>query len=264
MAQADEARPFDDDPLVDNLPAVRQRAFELDRFNVISGLRLLGGVDIDILTGTSLHGGLTAAWPTTGVSARALGDRRGTRLASPTRCVADASTRLPAIQVTAAMTPRGRRQPEPFSDSPHPPEPPKSRCTQDAPGLRPPHVEHPVRCVDRDRPDPRPPRHGSPRQGAGAGAHVDEDRTGSSDNDLVDEVKKPERGRRDDGRPPALVAGGDPVVRSAVSDCGGAATNGSSGYRFKTLSNSAGRHRPQRRRHSFSAPSMYRKPRAGP
>ena len=51
------------------LPAVRQRALELDSFDVISGLRLLGGVDIDILTGISLHGGLTAAWPEAGVTA---------------------------------------------------------------------------------------------------------------------------------------------------------------------------------------------------
>jgi hypothetical protein len=51
------------------LPDVRRGVLELDSFDVISGLRLLGGVDLDILTGISLHGGLTAAWPTTGVTA---------------------------------------------------------------------------------------------------------------------------------------------------------------------------------------------------
>ena len=52
------------------LPDLRRRLVELDSFDVISGLRLKGGVDLDILTGISLHGGLMAAWPTAGVSAR--------------------------------------------------------------------------------------------------------------------------------------------------------------------------------------------------
>jgi hypothetical protein len=56
------------------LPDVRRGALELDSFDVISGLRLLGGIDLDILTGISLHGGLTAAWPTTGVTARSTVD----------------------------------------------------------------------------------------------------------------------------------------------------------------------------------------------
>lgn len=56
------------------LPAVRQRTLELDSFDVINGLRLLGGVELDILTGISLHGGLTAAWPTTGVTGRSTVD----------------------------------------------------------------------------------------------------------------------------------------------------------------------------------------------
>ena len=51
------------------LPDVRRRALELDSFDIITGLRLLGGVELDILTGISLHGGLSAVWPTTGVSA---------------------------------------------------------------------------------------------------------------------------------------------------------------------------------------------------
>ena len=52
------------------LPDLRRRLVELDSFDVISGLRLKGGVHLDILTGISLHGGLMAAWPTAGVSAR--------------------------------------------------------------------------------------------------------------------------------------------------------------------------------------------------
>lgn len=52
------------------LPDVRQRLVELDSFDVISGLRLRGGIELDILTVISLHGALAGAWPTTGVSAR--------------------------------------------------------------------------------------------------------------------------------------------------------------------------------------------------
>lgn len=56
------------------LPSVRRRVVELDSFDVISGLRLQGGGDLDILTGISLHGGLAAAWPTLGVTARSTVD----------------------------------------------------------------------------------------------------------------------------------------------------------------------------------------------
>ena len=48
------------------LPDLRRRLVELDSFDVISGLRLKGGVDLDILTGISLHGGLMAACPRPG------------------------------------------------------------------------------------------------------------------------------------------------------------------------------------------------------
>jgi len=51
------------------LPDVRERAAELDSFDVISGLQLKGGVDFDVLTGISLHGGLTATWVQPAVSA---------------------------------------------------------------------------------------------------------------------------------------------------------------------------------------------------
>jgi hypothetical protein len=63
------------------LPDLRRRLVELDSFDVIDGLRLKGGLILDILTGISLHGGLVAVWPTAGVSARltvaALGEHWG-------------------------------------------------------------------------------------------------------------------------------------------------------------------------------------------
>lgn len=45
------------------LPPVAARAVELDSFDVIERIRLLGGQDLDILTGLSLHGGLIGIWP---------------------------------------------------------------------------------------------------------------------------------------------------------------------------------------------------------
>jgi hypothetical protein len=45
------------------LPAVAARRVELDQVDAIEGLRLLGGIDIEILTLISLHGGLPGAWP---------------------------------------------------------------------------------------------------------------------------------------------------------------------------------------------------------
>lgn len=45
------------------LPRVASRQAELDQVDSIVGLRLLGGLDIEILTLISLHGGLPRAWP---------------------------------------------------------------------------------------------------------------------------------------------------------------------------------------------------------
>lgn len=45
------------------LPDLAARRVELDSFDVIAGLRVNGGQDLEILTGISLHGGLTGAWP---------------------------------------------------------------------------------------------------------------------------------------------------------------------------------------------------------
>jgi hypothetical protein len=52
------------------LPDLRRRLVELDSFDVITGLRLKGGLELDILTGISLHGALVAAWPSAGVTGR--------------------------------------------------------------------------------------------------------------------------------------------------------------------------------------------------
>jgi transposase-like protein len=51
------------------LPDVAARRVELDSFDIIDGLRLRGGLHLDILTGISLHGGLPVAWPEAGMSA---------------------------------------------------------------------------------------------------------------------------------------------------------------------------------------------------
>lgn len=45
------------------LPDLADRRAELDSFDVIEGLRLLGGATLDVLTAISLHGALPAAWP---------------------------------------------------------------------------------------------------------------------------------------------------------------------------------------------------------
>ena len=45
------------------LPDLAARRAELDSFDLIEGLVLKGGPDIEVLTGVSLQGGLPAAWP---------------------------------------------------------------------------------------------------------------------------------------------------------------------------------------------------------
>lgn len=45
------------------LPEVRSGRAELDSLDIIEGLRLKGGLDVDVLTVVSLHGGLPGAWP---------------------------------------------------------------------------------------------------------------------------------------------------------------------------------------------------------
>jgi hypothetical protein len=53
------------------LPDLAARRVELDSVDVIEGLRLKGGRDLEILTAISLHGGLTGAWPTWTVTSSA-------------------------------------------------------------------------------------------------------------------------------------------------------------------------------------------------
>ncbi len=45
------------------LPPVAQRHAELDSFDFVESLKIADGPLVDVFTGVSLHGGLTAAWP---------------------------------------------------------------------------------------------------------------------------------------------------------------------------------------------------------
>jgi transposase len=45
------------------LPEVAGRARELDSFDVVEGLVIRGGPQVEVLNGVSLHGGLVASWP---------------------------------------------------------------------------------------------------------------------------------------------------------------------------------------------------------
>jgi hypothetical protein len=51
------------------LPPVARGEADVDCFDVIEGLVLQGGPEVEVLTGLALHGGLPDAWPTTGVTA---------------------------------------------------------------------------------------------------------------------------------------------------------------------------------------------------
>jgi putative transposase len=64
------------------LPDVAARRAELDSFDIVEGLVIRGGVDVEVLNATSLHGGLVASWPGPMVTAQAavealIGHRRG-------------------------------------------------------------------------------------------------------------------------------------------------------------------------------------------
>lgn len=52
------------------LPQVAARRLELDSFDMIEGLALAGGVEVQVLTAISLHGGLAGAWPMAAVTAK--------------------------------------------------------------------------------------------------------------------------------------------------------------------------------------------------
>ena len=57
------------------LPAVAARTAELDSFDGVEGLVIQGGVNVEVLTGVSLHGGLVAAWPEPGLTAKLVVER---------------------------------------------------------------------------------------------------------------------------------------------------------------------------------------------
>jgi hypothetical protein len=52
------------------LPAASRGDVELDSFDVVAGLQLPDGTDIEVLTGTALHSGLVGAWPSEPLTAR--------------------------------------------------------------------------------------------------------------------------------------------------------------------------------------------------
>lgn len=56
-------------PLGWYLPQVASGRAELDSFDTITGLILRGGVEIEVLNGVSLHGGLTSSWPSQSITA---------------------------------------------------------------------------------------------------------------------------------------------------------------------------------------------------
>lgn len=57
------------------LPQVGSRICELDSFDTIEGLAIQGGPHLTVLTGISLHGGLSTAWPERKISATSVVER---------------------------------------------------------------------------------------------------------------------------------------------------------------------------------------------
>lgn len=52
------------------LPDVAAGRAELDSFDIVEDLVIVGGIDVNVLTGISLHGGLGAAWPQSQITAK--------------------------------------------------------------------------------------------------------------------------------------------------------------------------------------------------
>jgi hypothetical protein len=52
------------------LPQVAAGKVEADSFDIVEGLVIEGGIDVEILNAISLHGGLTASWPRSAITAR--------------------------------------------------------------------------------------------------------------------------------------------------------------------------------------------------
>ncbi len=51
------------------LPELAAARGELDSFDTVIGLLLRGGIDVDVLNGISIHGGLISSWPRTSITA---------------------------------------------------------------------------------------------------------------------------------------------------------------------------------------------------
>lgn len=56
------------------LPDVAAGRAELDQFDIVSGLVIKGGTDVEVLNAISLHGGLIASWPGAAITARTTRD----------------------------------------------------------------------------------------------------------------------------------------------------------------------------------------------
>ena len=54
------------------MPDVAARHAELDSFDIVEGLVIEGGTEVEVLNGISLHGGLVASWPGPPVRAKAV------------------------------------------------------------------------------------------------------------------------------------------------------------------------------------------------
>ncbi len=52
------------------LPKVAARRAELDSFDIVEGLVIRGGINVEVLNGISLHGGLPASWPKGTITAK--------------------------------------------------------------------------------------------------------------------------------------------------------------------------------------------------
>ncbi len=59
------------------LSDVADKRAEMDNFDAIEDLVIRGGIDVNVLTGISLHGGRCAAWPAAQVTAKFTVDRLG-------------------------------------------------------------------------------------------------------------------------------------------------------------------------------------------
>src|SRR5262249_13963584 len=57
-----------------HLPEVAARRAELDSFDIVEGLVIKGGVPVEVLNATALHGGLVSSWPMAAVTAKAAVD----------------------------------------------------------------------------------------------------------------------------------------------------------------------------------------------